>query len=79
VAIDVDDKAGVLAQVAHAFAEHNVSIKTVRQEGRGQDAQLVVVSHRALDSDLAATVETLRGMDDVHDVSSIMRVEGDSE
>ena len=79
VAIDVDDKAGVLAQVAHAFAEHGVSIKTVRQEGRGDDAQLVVVSHRALDSALAATVETLRKMEDVHDVSSIMRVEGDGE
>ncbi|HET6626460.1 MAG TPA: homoserine dehydrogenase [Nocardioidaceae bacterium] len=79
VAIDVDDKAGVLEQVAHAFAEHDVSIKTVRQEGRGDDAQLVVVSHRALDSALAATVETLRKMDDVHDVSSVMRVEGDAE
>ncbi len=44
-AIDVDDKAGVLAAVAQAFAEHDVSIQTVRQEGRGDDAQLVVVSH----------------------------------
>jgi homoserine dehydrogenase len=79
VAIDVDDKAGVLAQVALAFAEHDVSIQTVRQEGRGDDAQLVVVSHRALDSSLSATVETLRKMDNVHDVSSIMRVEGDGE
>jgi homoserine dehydrogenase len=79
VAIDVDDRAGVLAQVAHAFAEHDVSIKTVRQEGRGNDAQLVVVSHRALDSDLAATVDALRRMSEVHDVSSIMRVEGDTE
>jgi homoserine dehydrogenase len=79
VAIDVDDKAGVLAAVAHAFAEHGVSIKTVRQEGRGEDAQLVVVSHRASDSDLAATVDTLRKMEHVHDVSSIMRVEGDGE
>jgi homoserine dehydrogenase len=78
-AIDVDDRTGVLAAVAHVFAEHNVSIQTVRQEGRGDDAQLVVVSHRALDADLAATVETLRGMDQVHDVSSIMRVEGESE
>ena len=38
VAIDVDDRAGVLAQVATAFAEHGVSIQTVRQEGRGDDA-----------------------------------------
>ncbi|MCW2759852.1 MAG: homoserine dehydrogenase, partial [Marmoricola sp.] len=79
VAIDVDDRAGVLASVALAFAEHDVSIQTVRQEGRGDDAQLVVVSHRASDADLAATVETLRAMPNVRDVSSVMRVEGDSE
>jgi homoserine dehydrogenase len=79
VALDVDDRAGVLAAVAHAFAEHDVSIQTVRQEGHGDDAQLVVVSHQATDAALAATVETLRGMDFVHDVSSVMRVEGDTE
>jgi len=79
VQIDVDDKSGVLAAVALAFAEHDVSIQTVRQEGRGDDAQLVIVSHRASDADLAATVETLRGMANVRDVSSVMRVEGDSE
>lgn len=79
VQLDVDDKAGVLAAVAQAFAEHDVSIQTVRQEGRGDDAQLVVVSHRASDADLAATVETLRGMPHVRDVSSVMRVEGDPE
>jgi homoserine dehydrogenase len=79
VQLDVDDKAGVLASVALAFAEHDVSIQTVRQEGRGDDAQLVVVSHRASDADLAATVETLRAMPNVRDVSSVMRVEGDGE
>jgi len=79
VAIDVEDRAGVLATVAQAFAEHGVSIQTVHQEGRDEEAQLVVVSHRAADSDLAATIETLRGMDIVRDVSSIMRVEGDPE
>ncbi|GAB3663602.1 homoserine dehydrogenase [Nocardioides korecus] len=79
VQIDVDDKAGVLAAVALAFAEHGVSIQTVRQEGRGDDAQLVVVSHRASDADLAATVENLRRMPHVRDVSSVMRVEGETE
>jgi homoserine dehydrogenase len=79
VALDVDDRAGVLAAVAQAFAEHDVSIQTVRQEGRGDDAQLVVVSHRATDEALAATVERLRTMPDVHDVTSVMRVEGDGE
>lgn len=79
VAIDVDDKAGVLAAVAAAFAEHGVSIQTVRQEGRGADAQLVVVSHSATDAQLSATVEHLRGMSIVHDVNSVMRVEGVDE
>ena len=79
VALDVDDRAGVLAAVANAFADHDVSIQTVRQEGRGADAQLVVVSHQASDAQLSATVEALRGMDIVHEVSSVMRVEGEAE
>src|SRR5215218_9190321 len=76
VAIDVDDRAGVLAAVATAFADHGVSIQTVRQEGRGADAQLVVVSHQATDAQLSATVATLRDMDIVREVTSVMRVEG---
>ena len=79
VAIDVDDRAGVLATVAQAFAAHGVSIQTVRQEGRGADAQLVVVSHEATDAQLSDTVERLRGMDIVREVTSVMRVEGRDE
>ena len=76
LAIDVDDRTGVLAAIAHVFAEHGVSIKTVRQEGHGADAQLVIVTHEAVDAALAATVAALRELDMVHDVSSVMRVEG---
>lgn len=79
VQIDVDDRAGVLAAVAQVFAEHGVSIQTVRQEGRGDDAQLVVVSHRATDAALASTIDSLRTKEYVHDVSSVMRVEGESD
>jgi homoserine dehydrogenase len=56
-----------------------VSIQTVKQEGRGLDAQLVVVSHTATDAQLAATVEQLRTMDTVREVTSVMRVEGGGE
>ncbi|QCX28057.1 homoserine dehydrogenase [Nocardioides jishulii] len=79
VAIDVQDRAGVLAAVAQAFADNGVSIQIVRQEGRGADAQLVVVSHQATDAQLSATVEQLRGMEIVREVTSVMRVEGESE
>lgn len=34
IELDVTDRAGVLAQVAGVFADHGVSIATVRQEGR---------------------------------------------
>ncbi len=79
VAIDVDDRAGVLAAIATAFSDHGVSIQTVHQEGRDDDAQLVVVSHEATDAQLAATVDHLRGMDIVREVTSVMRVEGEHE
>jgi homoserine dehydrogenase len=77
VSLDVADRAGVLAQVATAFAEQGVSIETVRQAKHGtDDAELVIVTHQAPDSSLSATVEALRGLDVVRDVLSVMRVEG---
>ncbi|GAA0957790.1 homoserine dehydrogenase [Actinocorallia libanotica] len=77
VQLDVADQAGVLAQVAEEFARNDVSIQAVRQEGHGDDAQLVIVTHRAPDRALAATVESLRSHPSVREVASVMRVEGD--
>jgi homoserine dehydrogenase len=76
VNLDVADKAGVLAAVAQAFAAHDVSIQTVRQEGHGDDASLVLVTHAATDAALTRTVEALRSLDAVRAVASVMRVEG---
>lgn len=76
VCLDVTDKPGVLASVAAAFAAHDVSIQTLRQEGHGSDATLVLVTHAARDADLAATVTSLEQLDVVRAVSSVMRVEG---
>ncbi|TQS44136.1 homoserine dehydrogenase [Cryptosporangium phraense] len=76
ISLDVSDKAGVLAEVAAAFARQDVSISTVRQEGRGDDATLVAVTHTATDAALAATVEALRELPIVRNVVSVMRVEG---
>ena len=77
VALDVADRPGVLAPVAESFARHNVSIKAVRQEGRGEDANLVIVTHTARESELAATVAELGAMAAVRAVDSVMRVEGE--
>jgi homoserine dehydrogenase len=77
LSLEVADVIGVLATIAHVFAEHGVSIETVRQNGRGADAQLVIVTHHAKDAALSATVRALRGLDIVREVTSVMRVEGD--
>jgi homoserine dehydrogenase len=76
VALDVADQPGVLAAVAKAFADHDVSIQTVRQEGRGDAATLVLVTHSAPDSALANTVAQLSTLPFVRRAASVMRVEG---
>jgi homoserine dehydrogenase len=79
VALDVADKPGVLAAVAETYARHDVSIKAVRQEGRGEDAQLVIVTHAAPDAALSRCVTELETMDSVRAVASVMRVEGEGD
>ncbi|HLM07746.1 MAG TPA: homoserine dehydrogenase [Blastococcus sp.] len=76
VSLDVADRPGVLATVAQEFAVHDVSISTVRQDGSGDAATLVIVTHSAPDAALAATVAALRDMPAVRAVTSVLRVEG---
>ncbi|MCW2700736.1 MAG: hom [Blastococcus sp.] len=76
VSLDVADKPGVLATVAQEFARHDVSISTVRQDGHGDAATLVIVTHSAPDAALSATISALREMPAVRDVTSVLRVEG---
>jgi homoserine dehydrogenase len=77
ISLDVADRAGVLASVAAVFADHDVSIAAVRQQGRARDASLVVVTHSASDEALRSTVDKIAGLPVVHDVVSVMRVEGE--
>jgi len=77
VRLGVEDRPGVLAQIAAVFGSHGVSIRSVVQEGTEEEAQLVFVSHRALEGDLQATVRELREMSVVHAVKSVLRVEAE--
>ena len=69
-------KAGVLAAIATTFANHGVSIQTVNQAGRNSDAEVTIVTHLATEGELKATVESLKKMDAVQNISSVIRVEG---
>ncbi len=74
VQLDVADRPGVLAPIADAFAQHGVSIKAVRQEGRGDDANLIIMTHTTREAALAKTVAMLGAMEAVRNVDSVMRV-----
>jgi homoserine dehydrogenase len=76
IRLNVADKPGVLAAIAQVFATEGVSIQTVRQSGRGNDAELIVVSHGATEAALSSTVRALSTMDIVTKVESVLRVLG---
>lgn len=77
--LSVTDKPGVLAAVASAFGHHDISIRSVWQEGFGDEAQLVLVTHRGSEANLQATVDDLGRLDSVTKVVSVLRVEGEEE
>ncbi|MEN5075326.1 homoserine dehydrogenase [Isoptericola cucumis] len=88
VRLVVADRPGVLAQVAGVLADHGVSIDTVRQavdevpapftpgDGSAGSAHLLLTTHAAREASLASTVEALRGIEPVHQITSVLRVEG---
>ncbi|MBA0125214.1 homoserine dehydrogenase [Haloechinothrix sp. YIM 98757] len=77
ISLQVADRPGVLAQVSQVFAKHDVSIAAVRQRDKHSTASLVVVTHAAPDAALRATVDDIGELDVVHEVVSVMRVEGE--
>jgi homoserine dehydrogenase len=76
ILLDVTDAPGVLARVASVFGTHQVSIKSVWQEGEGESAQLLLITHAATERNVQATLHGLRELEVVGDVASVMRVEG---
>jgi homoserine dehydrogenase len=84
VRLVVADRPGVLAQVAQVLADHGVSIDTVRQapdepyavDVAAGTAALLLTTHSAREASLAATVAAVRDLEPVHEITSVLRVEG---
>jgi homoserine dehydrogenase len=76
VSVDVSDRPGVLAAVAGVFGRHAVSISSMEQEGRGDEARLVFVTHLARECDVRSTLAELNDLDAVRRVGSVIRVLG---
>jgi homoserine dehydrogenase len=74
--LDVFDRPGVLAAVANVFGEHGVSIRSMEQEGLGDEARLVFITHVAREAAVQATIRDLHHLDAVDRITSVLRVIG---
>jgi homoserine dehydrogenase len=64
----------VLAQVATVFGHHGVSIRSMEQEGLGEEARCVFITHQAREADVQATLSELRGLEALRSVRGVLRV-----
>jgi homoserine dehydrogenase len=77
VLLQVEDRPGVLAEIAAVFGRNGVSIRHVWQEGLGRDAQLVFITHRAREGAVQTAVSELGALTVVEAIESVLRVEGE--
>src|SRR3954463_1502032 len=59
ISLEAADKPGVLATIAGVSGRHEVSIQSMQQDGQGDDARLIFVTHLALESALSATIRAV--------------------
>jgi homoserine dehydrogenase len=79
VNLDVVDRPGVLRAIAEAFERHAVSIRSLEQEGVGDGARLIFITHEAREADVQHTLDDLRDLDVILDITSVLRVVGDPD
>ncbi len=72
--MEVADRPGVLAEVAHVLGEHGASIKSVVQRGLGDNARLVMVIHPLAHSHLLDAIERIGQLDFLRSTPRAIRV-----
>ena len=64
----------MLAEIAGTLGENSVSIESVIQEGRGDKAELVLITHEAPEIALETSLMQLTALASVSNVTSTLRV-----
>ncbi len=78
IRIMVQDKPGVLASIAYAFGDKDVSLASVLQKHtEGNMAEIVLVTHRVLEENLQNAILMVEQLSAVGKVHNIIRVEGE--
>jgi homoserine dehydrogenase len=74
VHLEVDDRPGVLAQVAQILGMQDISVKSVVQKGMGEQARLVMVVHPTKESSFAAALQLMSQLDFLRSPPRAIRV-----
>ncbi len=61
--LEVEDRPGVLAQIAEVLGDNEVSVRSVVQRGRGGEAQLIMVMHPVSEMRFGAALEKIAKLD----------------
>ncbi|OUM98044.1 MAG: homoserine dehydrogenase [Firmicutes bacterium ZCTH02-B6] len=78
VSLKVVDRPGVLAKIAAAFGENDVSIDSVIQKGRLEDpVDLVFVTHEVQEANIRRALAQISRLPVVRQVSNVIRVEAE--
>ncbi|MSQ41658.1 MAG: homoserine dehydrogenase [Dehalococcoidia bacterium] len=77
--VTVADRAGVLAKIAGALGDNDISIASVVQFEVDEDArtaELVITTHKARGGRLDAALATIRELDEVVEIGSVLQMAG---
>ncbi|MFN8015293.1 MAG: homoserine dehydrogenase [Acidimicrobiia bacterium] len=74
ISIDVVDQPGVLAQVTKIFGEHKISIGTMHQLSRDDNANIILLTHKVEDGSIQDAVQDLEKLDVVKAVKSVFPI-----
>jgi homoserine dehydrogenase len=78
VRLDVTDKPGVLASIAYAFGDKEVSLASVLQKQTdGNQAEIVLVTHKVREKNMQEALNIIKHLSSVNAVANIIRVEGE--
>jgi homoserine dehydrogenase len=72
--LEVADRPGVLAQIAQVLGDNEVSVRSVVQRGLGDDARLVMVMHKGLESRFVTALDGIAKLDFLRAAPRAIRV-----
>ena len=78
IGLEVTDKPGVLHAVTGVFARNGVSIRAAEQDGIGEDARLVFLTHDANEAAVQNCLSEFKSQDVVKHVGALLRVVANS-